>query len=124
MINKLITNNKQIKLHIPGKFSFTIYGVNKASIFLNCTTYILNKAIKLGYIYLPNSFISKLNNDIYENYPKLIEIIDIDEEKSSLSYKPTFKESPDHTKVFVELIKREKVVKPKKKKVEETIYQL
>lgn len=87
-----------------------ILSINRTSHLLCCSSKTVQRALDLGWIYVPNVFIPYLNNNHINNNNDIISFINID--KTSLQrckeikkkYKSSLVNLPNHTKIFISRI--------------------
>lgn len=91
----LILNNKQL---------CNIKGINKTSHLLCCSYKTIQRALDLGWIYVPNSFIPYLNNNHIDNNNDIISCINKDNLNLKKKYKSSLVNLPDHTKILISKI--------------------
>ncbi|CAH2356114.1 putative intron-encoded endonuclease (mitochondrion) [[Candida] railenensis] len=93
----LIENN--IKVSLNNNLLFNINNINKLANMLCCSYMTMQKAIKLGFMYVPNSFMPYLNNNHMDNNNNIMTFINIKEINSNKELKSTLINLKTHTKI-------------------------
>lgn len=111
-ISNKVSLNIQLKLN--NKHLCDIIGINKTSHLLCCSYKTIQRALDLGWIYIPNVFIPYLNNNHINNNNDIISFI-MDKNKSKpreagisafgghvkKKYKSSLVNLPNHTKIYI-----------------------
>ncbi|YP_008474912.1 hypothetical protein, partial (mitochondrion) [Candida pseudojiufengensis] len=101
--NITLNRSSYITLSLNNKILCTIKGINRVANLLCCSYKTIEHSLKIGWIYIPDSFIPYLNNDFINNNNDIITHLPL-KGNIKTKYKSTNINIPNHTMIYIKNI--------------------